>query len=41
MAAKYQIKMHVGCLLHGNILKPIKAWFHLKGIGRAIRQILL
>ncbi len=36
-----QIELHVKCLVHGNIFKPAKAWFHLKGIGRALSLALV
>jgi hypothetical protein len=40
MSATYQIKMHVGCLIKGNIWIAAKRHFHWQGIKRAITQLL-
>jgi hypothetical protein len=35
-----KIGLHLGCLLRGNLFRPLKARFHWSGIKRAIKEAL-
>lgn len=40
MTAKSQMFLHFGCLLRGNLIRPERAWFHVQGIARAVKEQL-